>query len=132
MNEMFVLQGATNTGKKKTLKALREMLKNLYPDYQEEELYTDTVYILSGKNTPKIGLLIDDKYEKFIKSHLETFRDKGCEIVFCACLTDGDTLDAVNTMKNDYSIHFIGRGQGGGFPDDCIVQAHELRKFARL
>jgi hypothetical protein len=123
MADIFVLQGASDHGKTKTIRKVYCKLHNDYPKARVTVIYPDSMnpndicnehwykddisVIMDNVNGLKVGVETRGDYAEVVKEGLKRFYDEGCNIIFCATRTRGGTIDVIKSYKNDYDILYI-------------------------
>ena len=108
MATAYALQGTHDSGKTSTLKRVNEILRKKYTviaqikDYFNSSRNPDYEGIYDIKvndKTIRIGIISAGDEWDWIRRILGGFRSHQCEIVFCACRSQGKTVAEV---KNNY------------------------------
>ncbi len=116
MSDLYALQGGSKCGKSETLRNVIQLLTSKYP--------MATVNILIDGNIDKkvvftnlkgltVGIETQGDPNFRLKNSLDDFMKRGCNIIFCACRTRGMTVQWVNSLGNNYSIHFTKKNRVG-------------------
>ncbi len=120
MKKICVLKGRSSCGKSHTLKQVIEILKEKYPNSKyellisnlnKEKQFVDEKGLFNKLVTPKQELLVGIETQGDPNSRLpDSLNDleaRGCDIIFCASRTRGQTVEAIKSHKNNYEIKFI-------------------------
>ena len=108
MPTAYALQGTHDSGKTSTLKRVNEILRKKYTviavieDYFNSSRNPDYQGIYDIKvndKTIRIGIISGGDEWECIRKILQHFQRHQCEIVFCACRSQGKT---VAEIKNNY------------------------------
>lgn len=98
---IIALQGPPNRGKSLTIGILFDLMKdNGYEVIMDKKRKTSKdFFVILKKNGVLVGICSygDEKY--LIQDRCNRFIDAGCEIIVCACHTDGPTVDAVRSFR---------------------------------
>ena len=108
MKKIIALRGVANRGKSCTLKKVYRQLREEYPHCEIECLIdrADIRAVLTI-NDVKIGIESQgDPSSRLFKS-LELFVRIKCQIIICATRSRGETVDAVNNLKDTYEILWL-------------------------
>lgn len=104
-------QGRANQGKSKSIINITEALVKMYPNYSRKDGqldYSQDIYIILEINNHLIGIESQGDPNSRLKSSLIKFVNEKCDIIICATRTCGETVNAVNKLKNDdYNIIFF-------------------------
>jgi Cdc6-like AAA superfamily ATPase len=110
MKKVIVLKGIRNVGKSQTIKKVYKLLLKSYPSakIQEKFIGVDIRVVLTINGT-KIGIESqgDPGINGRLKKSLDYFVELNCQIIICATRTYGQTVDAVNKLKDSYGITWI-------------------------
>jgi hypothetical protein len=110
MPDVFALQGPGNCGKSTTLVSLYNAVRSKYPSATVQIVHNgtaDIAVIISGVNGLVVGIESQGDPGSRLQNTLSTFVGAKCDIIFCACRTRGMTVDWVNALSPQYSIHFV-------------------------
>jgi len=112
MADIFVLQGFGNTGKSTTLIKLCHLLQikngisktliKILPSGKPKDIKE----VITNKDGKNIGITSHGDDPERIKKEVGEFIIKHCDIIFCACHSEGSTVDAVNTFASGNTIDF--------------------------
>ena len=114
MGTIFALQGRSNCGKTPTLNLVYKMIVKKYsvPQTQIQHLPPggpgEIKAILSGIKGFKVGIASQGDTGKYfiLDNTLNDFANAGCDIIFCACRTRGQTVNCIKALPN-YTPQFI-------------------------
>ena len=96
MNKLFALNGRRKIGKSQTIRTAVELLRSKYPSATvEHEHKTRVVLSINGV---KIGVESSGENIERIQASFDLFVSLGCEVIICASLTAGKTVNAVNAL----------------------------------
>lgn len=108
--KVIALQGVSNVGKSETIKKAYELLKTKYPNATIliEEIYkVDITVILIIKNV-KIGIESQgDPNGRLVRESLARFVRESCQIIICDTRTYGQTVDAVNKLRQRHEYEVV-------------------------
>ena len=108
MKRVIVLRGTENTGKTQTIKKVYELMLAKYQVTRvHEKIYKREITCVLLVNNKKIGIESQGDPNSRLRRNLEYFVDINCEIIICATRTYGQTVDAVNTLSDNYEIVWI-------------------------
>ncbi|MHA3084021.1 hypothetical protein ACX1NX_12820 [Acinetobacter sp. ANC 5383] len=110
MTQIFALQGTSNSGKTSTLIQLDQEIQNKYPNalrtihIHRKDICISYEIIVNG-SVIKVGIESQGDPNSRLKDSLELFKNIGCDIIFCACRTQGMTVDWINdfAQRNHYN-----------------------------
>ena len=114
MPHLFALQGTGNCGKSDTLIRLFQLLQTKYPSATTQSLHNatkDIAVIMHGVNGLVVGIESQGDPNSRLQQTLSTFAAANCDIIFCACRTSGMTVDWINSLSTNYSIHFVSQAR---------------------
>ena len=114
MGDIFALQGRANCGKTQTVNLVyNEIVKKYSVQHTQIQHLPPSIpgevkAILSDIKGFKVGIASQgDTGQYFIHNKtLDDFANAGCDIIFCACRTGGQTVDCIKALPN-YTPHFI-------------------------
>jgi hypothetical protein len=115
MADIYALQGAGKRGKSETLKIVFFFLVVKY-SVQSSQMQIffhskgEIIAILSnlklanGK-VKKVGIISLGDEAADLQNNITNFVNAGCDIIFCACRTSGNTLIFVNGFNPPHQVH---------------------------
>lgn len=98
--KVIVLWGKADTGKSGTILKIYKLLKSKYKDAtSESKIVGEDVRVILTINGIKVGIESQgDPGGRLLKS-LKSFVKVNCRVIICATRTRGQTVDAVNNLK---------------------------------
>ena len=110
MAKLLALQGTGNVGKTTTLRLLIDTIRQSYPSAHEQILIQgkrDTQVVFDPVKKMKIGIETQGDPNSRLEDSLEDFKNMKCDVIFCACRTDGMTVKWVKALATIYTIEFV-------------------------
>jgi hypothetical protein len=110
MPHLFALQGTGNCGKSTTLIHLYHTIQAKYPTATTQSLHIgtrDIAVIMRGVKGLVIGIESQGDPNSRLQKSLSTLTAAMCDIIFCACRTNGMTVGWVNDQSPPYIIQFV-------------------------
>lgn len=110
MKSVIAIQGFKNIGKTLTIKLVRELLLDKYPNAEEIELIKNTIDIrvIVIINEFKIGIESQGDPGGRLSDSLKYFLKENCDIIVCPTRTYGKTVEVVEALENQgYEITWI-------------------------
>ena len=110
MADIFALQGPAGSGKTAALILLLEKLQEKYPEAAVEYLIRgrrDFKVVVRGVKGKNIGIESQGDPNSRLEQSLADFISWKCGIIFCACRTNGMTVDWVSAMSPPHRVRFV-------------------------
>jgi hypothetical protein len=109
MKTVIALSGPPDTGKSSTLTKVYELLRAKHPEAPlSHEILNHDVRAIIVINGHKIGLESQgDPGGRLTRGSISMFVREECEIIVCATRTRGQTVEAVENLKPQFSIKWI-------------------------
>jgi hypothetical protein len=115
MAEIYVLQGRGSSGKSETLKTVFFFLVAKYSVQSSQmqiffQSKVEIIAILSNLKlangiVKKVGIISRGDEPGDLQNNITNFINAGCDIIFCACRTSGNTLLCVNGFNPPHPVH---------------------------
>jgi hypothetical protein len=129
--KIIALQGVSNVGKSETIKNAYELLRAKYLNATIliEEIYkVDITVILIIKNV-KIGIESQgDPNGRLVRESLARFVRQTCQIIICDTRKYGQTVDAVNKLRQKHEYEVVWLQQGKAEPSAQHASNLEMAK----
>ncbi|MBR4323848.1 hypothetical protein [Treponema sp.] len=109
MGKIYAMKASKMENNGATLRKLFNILSNQYevlecfPGTSSLQNVTAIIKVPKG---PKIGIETQGSTHSRLGESLIKFKNKGCDIIFCTCLTSGKTVKTVKSMEPEYEVIF--------------------------
>lgn len=109
MSDLFALQGRHDCGKSETLNDVIQLLSSKYKTAKINVIIAgkDQKVIFQNVKGLTVGIETQGDPNSRLKQSLSDFLQANCDIVFCACRTNGMTVNWINALSKNYKIHFV-------------------------
>jgi hypothetical protein len=118
MDDIYVLQGRSNSGKSETIRLLIYALLLKYPNATITssipngippipQRIVDVKIILSGIKNMVVGVESQGDPGSRLQQSLKDFVEATCDIIICTCRTRGMTVQWINSLASNYTLHYI-------------------------
>mgnify|MGYP001590677526 CR=1 FL=1 len=107
-NKIIALRGVSNVGKSTTIKKVYDLLTAKYKDATSEPPFLGVdIRVVLTINGIKIGIESQGDPSGRLEESLSLFVKVGCKVIICATRTRGQTVDAVDNLKQNYEIVWL-------------------------
>lgn len=110
MSHVYALQGPGNCGKSSTLIQLFQMVQAKYPAATVQKIRSGTIdvaVVIRGVGGLVVGIESQGDPGSRLKDTLPELATAKCDLIFCACRTNGKTVGWVNDLNPPYRMHFV-------------------------
>ena len=116
--KVFALRGIANVGKSDTVKKAYNLLTSKYKNAtkEHEKLGVDIRSVLTI-NGAKIGIESQGDPNGRLEKSLSLFIEVGCKVIICATRTRGQTVNAVNKLKQSYELVWLQQDDKSDAPE---------------
>lgn len=142
MAHFYVLMGVGDAGKTTTLNKLSMLIQQksgIAPAIQRRLSNADNLYVFKGAvdktgKTVDIGIITRGDKEPALRLDTTSLLPsgscnggKGCDVIYCACKSQGDTVALLAGYKGAHTVDFIGKAK-----DAPTIQISENDRIAHL
>ena len=117
--KVFALRGIANVGKSDTVKKAYNLLTSKYQNAttEHERLRKVDIRSVLTINGAKIGIESQGDPNGRLEESLLLFIEVGCKVIICATRTRGQTVNAVNKLKQSYELVWLQQDDKSDAPE---------------